>query len=47
MLVEFELVFAIDAYKLLTAELLNFIWVHINIGFEILKIRWCDYGKKF
>lgn len=46
MLVEFALVFATDAYKP-NAELLNFMCAHITIGFEILKIRLCDYGEKF
>lgn len=43
---EFKLVFALEAYKL-TAELLNFICAHITIGFEVLKIRQCDYGETF
>lgn len=45
MLVEFKLAFAIDACKL-TAELFNFICAHTAIGFEILKIRQCDYGER-
>lgn len=47
---EFKSVFAVVAYKLpseLPAELMNFIFAHTTVGFQILKIRQCDHAGKF
>ena len=50
LVLELKAVFAIDAYKLTSevpAEVLNFMCAHTTVGFQILKIRQCDYGEKF